>query len=138
VQDGVEKKMLISMLKEVLLDLKYKNDIKGAALVEGEDTILACDFPENLNPKTELMEIMDLLNDLKKIAKCESSNDLFMQYILDYGDHLIMARDLMKNLTLLVMMQRQGYLSLATLDLENSSRKITELLENNKIINYGE
>ncbi len=123
----------VSMLKKVVSDLKEGSDIEGAVLVGGNDTVITFDLPENGDYKAEIPEILALLEDQKLSPADEHRDCMFMQSILDYNGCRILAQKLKNNLTLLVMLQKQGYVGLAMLDIENSIRRIQEILGENDV-----
>jgi len=116
-----------SLLKDVLSDLKEANDIEGAVLVDGKDIIVACDLPANAQYEAEIPKILERIEELGGFALNENSKYMFSHCIFDYDGCKILAKRL-RNLTLLVMLQKQGYIGLAMLDIENSIRRIDEIL----------
>lgn len=119
-----------SRIKEVLSDLKKGSDIEGAMLIEGNDAIIACDLPARANYDKEIPEVLAMLEELCGQTTNELNEVMFAQQIFDFNGHKILAKKLKDKLTLLVMMQKRGYISLAMLDIENSIRRIDEILQN--------
>ena len=122
-----EKNFPISMLKKVLSDLKEASDIEGVVLIEGKDAIIACDLSNNIDYKVEIPEILTMFKHLSDYDLSKRNNSMFAHCIFDYNGCKVIAKRL-KNLTLLVMLQKRGYIGLAMLDIENSIRKIHEIL----------
>lgn len=132
-QKEVEMQVLLehkstSKLKEVVSDLRKGSDIKGAILVEGKDAIIAYDLPNTANSESEVNKILDLLKEGIDSNPGENYNGLFAHRILDYKGYKVLAKKLKHDLTLLVMLHKRGYISLAMLDIENSIRRIDEIL----------
>ena len=115
-------------LEDVVSNLKKISDIEGALLVDDRNSVLASDFPENMNYEAEIPEILALLKESDIFARDEYDNTMFAHHILEYNGYKILAKKLKDKLTLLVMLQKRGYVSLAMLDIENSIRRIHELL----------
>jgi hypothetical protein len=53
---------------------------------------------------------------------------MFKQYIAEYNGHKILSKKIRNGITLLLLLGKKGYTSLAMLDIENSTRKIDEIL----------
>ncbi len=119
----------MSRLRKVISDLREGSDIEGAVLVDGEEEIIASDLPKNTTYKDEIHEILELLEERDCPVPNEYNNVMFAQSILDYNGHKILAKKLRDKLTLLVMLQEHGYISLASLDVENSTRRINKILK---------
>ena len=116
-------------LRKVISDLSEVEDIEGAVLVEGRDEIIAGNFPDTTDYKKEISEILQMLEDTTDSEKIENQNHIFEHSILDYNGLKILAKKLKERLTLLVVIHNRGYISLAMLDIENSIRKINEILQ---------
>ncbi len=125
-KSNVQENRPTSRLKEVISDLKEGRDIEGALLVDEEDAIIASALPENTNYEAELPEILALLGE----RKCSGGthNMMFAQHVFDYNGFKILAQKLRDKLTLLVLLQKRGYVSLAMLDIENTIRRMEEIL----------
>lgn len=123
----LKKNPILSMLREVVSDLREASDVEGAILVEGANSIIASDLPEYMEPKIYLPEIMAILEDWNIYSLKRKYNELFAQHIFDYNGCKVLAKKLKGNLTLFVMIQKKGYTSLAMLDIENSIRRINEI-----------
>ncbi len=115
-------------LRKVLSDLIEASDIEGAILVEGKDSIIAYDIPDRTNDDTEIHKILAMFEESDDSPPTRNDNFIFTQSIFDYNGCKILAKR-SGNLTLLVMVQKQGYVGLAMLEIENSIRKIREILE---------
>ena len=115
-------------LKKVISELKEGVDIEGAVLVNESDEIIAASFPKSSNYESELHEIMSIFEELNDLSESKSQDAFFAQRILDYNGFKILAKKLKDKLTLLVILKKRGYLSLAMLEIENSTRKIHEIL----------
>jgi predicted regulator of Ras-like GTPase activity (Roadblock/LC7/MglB family) len=115
-------------LEKVVADLRQGSDINGAALVEGNDSIIACDLPGEGNSGIEIPEILSMIERWNASSLGGQNGGMFSQCILDYNGNKVIAKR-MKNLTLLVMLQSQGYVGLAMLDIENSVRRIHEIMQ---------
>ncbi|MEE9150403.1 MAG: hypothetical protein V3U20_01045 [Thermoplasmata archaeon] len=130
IKPHLDKNLTMSLLKKVVSDLREAGDIEGAILVEGKNSIITSDIPENMDPDTCLSDIMTILDDDGIFELSMKYNGLFTQHIFDYNGCKVLAKKLNDNLTLLVMIQKIGYTSLAMLDIENSIRRIHEILGN--------
>jgi hypothetical protein len=53
---------------------------------------------------------------------------MFAQRIFEYNGFKVLAKKLRDKLTLLVLLRKRGYVSLAMLDIENSIRRIDEIM----------
>jgi predicted regulator of Ras-like GTPase activity (Roadblock/LC7/MglB family) len=115
-------------LKNVLADLNQGSDIEGAVLVDRNDAMIVCGLPEERNYEAETPEILTLLGNLISSTPDRGHNSMFAQCILDYNGGKILAQKLKDDLILLVVLKKQGYISLAMLDIENSIRKIEGIL----------
>lgn len=117
-----------SMLKEVISDLKEGRDIEGALLVDEEDDIIASALPENPKYEAEIPEILALLEKFDSSSPIKNHNTMFAQRIFEYNGFKVLAKKLRDKLTLLVLLRKRGYVSLAMLDIENSIRRIDEIM----------
>ena len=117
-----------SRLKEVISDLKEGRDIEGALLVDEEDAIIASALPENTNYEAEIPEILALLEERHRFSSIENHKAMFAQRIFEYNGFKVLAKKLRDKLTLLVLLRKRGYVSLAMLDIENSIRRIDEVM----------
>jgi hypothetical protein len=114
-------------LNDIIAHLREVSDIEGAMLVEGSNSVLACDLPESTDYEKEIPEILALLEESDIPVREEHRDTMFAHQVLDYNGFKILAKKLKDKLTLLVMLQKRGYESLAMLDIENSIRKIYEI-----------
>jgi len=117
-----------SRLKEVISDLKEGRDIEGALLVDEEDAIIASALPENPKYEAEIPEIMALLEKYDSFSPIKNHSTMFAQRIFEYNGFKVLAKKLRDKLTLLVLLRKRGYVSLAMLDIENSIRRINEIM----------
>jgi predicted regulator of Ras-like GTPase activity (Roadblock/LC7/MglB family) len=114
-------------LKKVVSDLRKGSDIEGAVIVDEKEAIIACDLPESTNYEAEIPEILAIFEE-DGYAPSEHQKGMFAQSIFDYNGYKVLAKKLKKKLTLLVLLKKRGYISLAMLDIENSIRRIYEIL----------
>jgi len=124
----IEEDQAVLRLKDVVSDLRKGSDIEGAVIVDGKEAIIACDLPVGTNYEREIPEILALLEEEHGYAPSEHHKVMFAQRIFDYNGYKVLAKKLKEKLTLLVLLQKRGYISLAMLDIENSIRKINEIL----------
>lgn len=118
-----------SRLKKVISELIEGADIEGAALVDFEDSIIACDLPDDKNYKDEIHGILEFI-ELTFDSKLDLQNEyVFGHKVFEYNGFKVLAKKLKDKLILLVMLRKRGYVSLAMLDVENSIRMIDEILE---------
>ena len=121
----------LSGLEKVVSDLKEGSDIEGAVLVGGKDSIIACDLPYVKDPDETIPDILSMIDRWCASSIGNQQSSMFSHYVLDYNGNKIIAKRL-ENLTLLVMLQKQGYLGLAMLDIENSVRRINDIMRNSR------
>ncbi len=124
----MQENISISLLKKIISDLRNESDIEGACIVDQNDAIIASDLPDSSHYELDISEIMQLINEGDGYSAYEQSKVLFSQRILDYNGCKILAKKIRDKLTLLVMIHKRGYISLAMLDIENSIRKIDEIM----------
>ena len=117
-----------SRLKEVISEIKEGTDIEGAILIDEREDIIVSAFSKGSNYESRMQEILALFDALKDPNKGESHDAFFTQRIFDYKGFKILAKKIKDRLTLLVILKKRGYISLAMLDIENSTRKIHEIL----------
>jgi predicted regulator of Ras-like GTPase activity (Roadblock/LC7/MglB family) len=122
----------IILLKKIISDLRDETDIEGVCIVDQNDEIIASDLPETSHYESDITEIMQLINEGDGYSAYEQSKVLFSQRILDYNGCKILAKKIRDKLTLLVMIHKRGYISLAMLDIENSIRKIDEVMHGSR------
>jgi predicted regulator of Ras-like GTPase activity (Roadblock/LC7/MglB family) len=124
----MQEHISISLLKKIISDLSNESDIEGACIVDQDDAIIASDLPDSSGYEADISQIMQLINEGEGYSVNEQSKVLFSQRILDYNGCKILAKKIRDKLTLLVMIHKRGYISLAMLDIENSIRKIDETM----------
>lgn len=124
----MQENISISLFKKIISDLGNESDIEGACIVDQDDAIIASDLPDSSGYEADITEIMQLLNEGDGYSAYEQPKVLFSQRILDYNGCKILAKKIRDKLTLLVMIHKRGYISLAMLDIENSIRKIDEIM----------
>lgn len=117
----------ISIIKKVLSELKESKDIEGALLVEGTESVLASALPNRTEHEMDVTKILAQMRELQGHINDTNDHGMFSQHIFEYNGFTVLARTL-NNLTLLVMLQKSGYMGLAMLDIENSIRKIDQVL----------
>lgn len=118
-----------SRLKKVISDLKEGADIEGAALVDYEDSIIAYDLPNDKNYKDEIHGILEFIDRTFDSQQDLQNESIFSHLVFEYNGFKVLTKKLKDKLTLLVMLRKRGYVSLAMLDVENSVRMIEEILE---------
>ncbi len=123
----------ISRLKKVISDLKEEEDIEGAILVKGKDRVVACELPKRNNHTEEIAKILALVEEWNASALSGHYDDMFTQCVFDYNGYKILAKKLNKNLALLVMLQKKGYIGPTMLDIENSAREILRILAEREV-----
>jgi hypothetical protein len=122
------KNSLNSNINKVISDLKEGSDIEGVVLVEGRDRVIECNMPYEKFCRIEIPELIDNLENGKDLALSQHQSGVLKQHILDYNEYKVLAKRLEDDLTLLVLLQNRGYVSLAMLDVEISTRRISEIL----------
>jgi predicted regulator of Ras-like GTPase activity (Roadblock/LC7/MglB family) len=122
----------ISLLHKVVSDLKNADDIKGAAIIYKNNHFLAHEMSDNMDlvPKIPYL--------LKNVDEGSSNMTLYGHTIKKYDGLKIILKELENDLTLLVILQRDGYISLAMIDIENSIRCIEEILKKSPSISSYE
>ncbi|UCG70494.1 MAG: hypothetical protein JSV09_05620 [Thermoplasmata archaeon] len=123
-----QNKPLNSNINRVISDLKEGSDIEGVVLVEGRDKIIECNMPYEKFCKVEIPELIDTLESRNRLSFNHNHNGILEQYVIDYNEYKVLAKKLENDLTLLVLLQNRGYVSLAMLDIEISTRRISEIL----------
>ncbi len=118
----------ISRLNKVISDLMEGDGIEGAVLLDRRDAVIAGGFPKEENYKSDMPEIMSLVEKWVGSALGKLQTGIFAQCILDYNGCKILAKKHNNRFTLLVMLSKRGYIGPAMLDLENSIMKIDEIL----------
>ncbi len=119
--------ILKSRLINALSDLKNNADIEGAVLIGDKNKIIASVLPKGKNYITEIPEILSRLRQWYDSTMI--LNGMFAHFIIDYNGCKVLGKRLKHDLTLLVMLQKQGYIGLAMLDIENSVREIHGILK---------
>jgi predicted transcriptional regulator len=109
--------------------LKEGADIEGAALVDYEDSIIAYDLPNDKNYKDEIHGILEFIKSTFDSQQDLKNEYIFAHRVFEYNGFKVLAKKLKDKLTLLVMLRKRGYVSLAMLDVENSIRMIDSILE---------
>ena len=117
-----------SKLREVISEIKEGGDIEGAVLINENDDIIVSAFSKGSDYELKTAEIMALLDILKDPKLGTSKDAFFTQRIFDYNGFKVLVKKIRNRLTLLVFLKKRGYISLAMLDIENSTRKIHEIL----------
>lgn len=128
----IEKISLDKYLKGILSNLRNISDVQGAILIDGKNSILAYDMQNGMNPLEYLHGITRILDEERRLTIKKKTKRLFIQHIFDYNGCKVLAKKI-KELTLLVMLEKRGYISLAMLDIENSVREIENILKSNPI-----
>jgi hypothetical protein len=118
----------LSMVRKAVFNLRNQDDIKGAVLIYNLDSIIAYEMPNNLKFKEQIPKILKKLENGFENKENDPPKILFEHQIIDYNGYKILVKRLIPNLTLLVMLQKHGYLSLAMIDVENSIRWIKEII----------
>ena len=116
-----------SLLQKVVCDLKDGDDIKGAALIYKNRTLLAHDMPNDMNLEVDIPSILYSVEN--KNPKYNPNTILMGHNIIDHKGFKILVKNLDNDFTILVLMQKHGYISLAMLDIENSIRWIEEIIQ---------
>ena len=119
--------LIKSRLINVISDLKNSADIEGVVLIGDKNNIIASDLPKRKNYHAEIPEILSRRQQWYDSTKI--LNGMFAHCIMDYNGYKVLAKRLKHDLTLLVMLQKQGYIGLAMLDIENSVREIHGILK---------
>ena len=122
----------IILLKKIISDLRDETDIEGVCIVDKNYEIIASDLPDSSCYESDISEIMQLINEGDGYSVYEQSKVLFSQRIVDYNGCKILAKKVRDKLTLLVMIHKRGYISLAMLDIENSIRRIDEIMHQSR------
>lgn len=122
-----------SRLREVISEIKEGGDIEGAILVNESDDIIVSAFSKGTNYESMEKEILTLLDALKDPSLGKSNDTFFTQRIFDYNGLKVLVKKIKNRLTLLVILKKRGYISLAMLDIENSTRKIHEIMLGYKV-----
>jgi hypothetical protein len=126
------------MLRSIISDLTRNAEIEGAVLLDEEETVIISDLP---NGESYIQNIQNLISGFEDWESSSSNgfyNLMFKQFSSEFNGYKIISKRIKNGMTLMVMMGKKGYTSLAMLDIENSTRKIEEIIqlsERNKILN---
>ena len=116
------------MLKDVISEIKEGGDVEGAALINEKNEIIISTFSKETEYDKCIPEILALMKALKSPDLCSSSDTFFTQRIFDQNGFKILAKNIMDGYILLVFLKKRGYISLAMLDIENSTIRINQIL----------
>jgi predicted regulator of Ras-like GTPase activity (Roadblock/LC7/MglB family) len=115
-------------LREVISEMREGGDIEGAVLVNENNDIIVSAFSKSTDVTLENHEIMALIEAMEDPDLGKTQDVFFTQRIFDYKGLKVLAKKIKDRLTLLVILKKPGYISLAMLDIENSTRRIHEIL----------
>jgi len=124
----IEEDSTTSNLKDIFTDLKNEGDIEGAILVDSKYTMIAGDLPKSWDHEEEIPKMLELLEERSDFALSKNHNVMFAQHLFEFKGYKILAKKLRGKLTFLVLIQKQGYVSLAMLNIENSIRRINGMM----------
>jgi hypothetical protein len=116
-------------LNKVISRLKEAGDIQGVALIQGNDSILAYDFPQYKNDKADIQNIIKLLKQAKDSNHTSHHKTHLNHNIINYNGARVLAKKLKNNRFLLVMLHKRGYVNFALMDIENSIGMIDEIMK---------
>jgi len=116
------------LLNNVISDLKSKCDIQGAVLIKGGGQVIARALPREGLKHLELSELLPKLPELDYNAHDGGQSIMFPHLLSEHKGHRILARPVMKDLFLLILLQKSCYMGPAMLDMENSILRIREIL----------
>ena len=119
---------MMLQLKKVVSDLKDGEDVEGAFLIGEGDCVIACELT-NKNNDYDLRKILTLINKTSSAPVHPTGDMIFTCAEFDYNGSRILGKKLDDTLTLFVMLKKRSYVSLAMLNLENTVRKIDNILE---------
>ncbi len=127
---GLEKYDIQKMmqLEKVVSDLKDGEDVEGAFIVGEKDLIIACDL-KNRDNDYDIDKILNIINETSSTSRHLMRDSIFACTEFDYNGLRILGKKLDDTLTLFVMLRKRSYVSLALLNLENTARKIDNILE---------
>jgi hypothetical protein len=122
------EKESLTRLSEVISNIKDGDDIEGAILINERDDTIVSAFSNSINRKIKMTEIISLLYSLKDPMIGKTNDTFFTQRIFDYNGLKVLTKNIMERLTLLVFLKKRCYISLVMLDVENSTRRIHEIM----------
>jgi hypothetical protein len=122
------EKESLTRLSEVISNIKDGDDIEGAILINERDDTIVSAFSNSINHKIKMTEIIALLDALKDPMIGKTNDTFFTQRIFDYNGLKVLTKNIMERLTLLVFLKKRCYISLVMLDVENSTRRIHEIM----------
>ncbi len=117
-----------AMLKKVIADLIENIDVEGALLIDGDYNVLASELPDNEMFIKNLLEILSSSKRWNNPDLNVFNHVMFKQFVMDHNGYKILSKRIRNGITLLILLGKKGYTSLAMLDVENSTRKIDEIL----------
>ena len=120
-------------LKKVLSDLKSAIDIDEVLLIGEKEGILVYAPTENENFEAEIPKIFAHLRGWGANTPSKPGNNMFAHHILDYNGSKIVAVKCVNDLMLVIILQKQGYIGPAMLELENSVREIGRILNHKRL-----
>lgn len=115
-------------LKKVISDIKEGDDIEGAILINERDDTIVSAFSNSISYEIKMTEIIALLDVLKDQSIGRTNDTFFTQRIFDYNGLKVLVKNIKDRFTLLVFLKKRCYVSLAMLDVENSTRRIHEIM----------
>lgn len=115
-------------VRNVIADLMCGSDVEGVVLVRDDSEVIAGNLPLTGGIMAGGPSIGTFLNEVMENFSMSMQNDIFSQPVAYSGDYQMLARRITGDLTLLAMVKSPGYMGLAMLDIENSVRKIGDIL----------
>lgn len=116
------------LLKKIFSDLIENIDVEGALLIDDNYKVIASELPDN---EMFIKNLPEILSNSKRWDNPDLNafhHVMFKQFVMDHNGHKILSKRLRNGTTLLILLGKKGYTSLAMLDIENSTRKIDEIL----------
>ena len=113
----------------MVADLKDGEDVEGVVLIGERDYIIACELSSNYDHRNDIGQILKLINEDPKTLSMKNDETIFTCSELDYNGFKVLVKKVRDKLTLLVLLRKRSYVSLAMLNFENTIRMIDSILD---------
>ena len=105
-----------------------KSDIYGAVLMTRKGSVIAGDMTPEGTPNSGLSDLLPRLMEISSHHSTPDQRVMFPHTVKEHNGHRILARSVIEDLILLVLIPDSCYMGLTMLDMENSILRIREIL----------